>query len=107
IETRIKDLDTNIKKLQQSGISDLLTSKEKFSKENEAIVDFQSDIETRENQIDELAQNIEISDIDFSTFDEQHSEELKQYSQIVKDGFAKIKSELLNFKEQASQLKST
>lgn len=88
IETRIKDLDTNIKKLQQSGISDLLTSKEKFLKENEAIVDFKFDIETRENQIDELAQNIEISDIDFSTFDEQHSEELKPYSQIVKDGFA-------------------
>jgi energy-coupling factor transporter ATP-binding protein EcfA2 len=107
IETRIRDLDSNIKKLQQSGISDLLTAKEKFSKENELINAFRSEIETREHQIDELAQNIEISDMDFSSFDEQHTGTLKQYTQNVIDGFAKIKSELLNLKAQSSQLKAT
>lgn len=106
IETRIRDLDSNIKKLQQSGISDLIAAKEKFSKETELINSFQSEIETRENQLDELAQNIEVLDIDFSNFDEQHSEALKQYTQSVIDGFTKIKSELLNLKSQSALLKT-
>jgi len=106
IETRIRDLDLNIKKLQQSGISDLIAAKEKFSKETEFINSFQSEIETRENLLDDLATNIEVSDIDFSNFDEQYSEVLKQYTQSVIDGFTKIKSELLNLKEQSALLKT-
>ena len=106
IETRIKDLDLNIKKLQQSGIADLLTAKEKFSNENNLINAFQAEIEAKENQLVELAQNISISDIDFSTFDETHSELLKQYTKNVIDGFEQIKSELLKLKEQSSQLKA-
>ncbi|MEI6349348.1 MAG: PHP domain-containing protein [Bacteroidota bacterium] len=106
IETRIKDLDLNIKKLQQSGIAGILTAKEKFTSENNLIKLFQSEIETKENQLDELAQNIEILDIDFSTFDETHSVLLKQYTKSVIDGFANIKSELLILKEQSSHLKA-
>jgi energy-coupling factor transporter ATP-binding protein EcfA2 len=105
IETRIKDLEANIKKLQQSGIADLLTAKEKFSNENNLINGFQSEIEARENQLDELAQNIEISDIDFSNFDEVHTELLKQYTKNVIEGLAKIKTDLLKLKEEAGQLK--
>lgn len=107
IETRIRDLDMNIKKLQQSGISYLIAAKEMFAKETELVSSFQSEIETRENKLDELAQNIEITDIDFFTFDEQNSQVLKQYTQNVIDGFAKIKSELLILKEQSKQLKET
>jgi energy-coupling factor transporter ATP-binding protein EcfA2 len=106
IETRIRDLNSNIKKLQQSGISDLIAAKEKFSKETELINSFQSEIKTKENQLDELAQNIEVSDIDFSNFDEEHLEALKQYTQSVIDGFTEIRSELLKLKVKSALLKT-
>ena len=106
IETRIKDLDANIKKLQQSGIATLLTAKEKFLNEDSLIGGFQKGIEEREIQLDELSQNIELSEIDFSTFDNNHKQILKQYSKKVMDGFSIIKSTLLKLKEQASLLKS-
>jgi len=106
IETRIKDLDANIKKLQQSGIADLLTAKEKFSIESTLIDSFHSQIQERENQLEELAQSIEISDIDFSTFDEAHKEALGQSTKNIIDGFAKIKTALLKLKEETGQLKT-
>jgi energy-coupling factor transporter ATP-binding protein EcfA2 len=106
IETRIKDLDTNIKKLQQSGIAELLTAKEKFSNESNLINGFQSEIEIRENQLDELAQNIEIKDIDFSTFNQTHKEILGLLTKNVVEGFSKIKIDFLNLKEEANQLKT-
>ena len=107
IETRIKDLDANIKKLQQSGIADLLTTKEKYSVESNMIEDFRSEIEQRENQLSELVQSIEITDIDFSTFDMKHKEELEQSTQKVIDGFAQIRIELQKLKEKSEELKTS
>lgn len=107
IETRIKDLDANIKKLQQSGIADFLTAKEKFSHENILINNFQLEIEERENQLDELAKSIEISDIEFSTFNVAHRDILEKNTKNVIESFTKIKTELLKLKQEASQLKTS
>lgn len=106
IETRIKDLDASIKKLQQSGIADLLTAKEKYSNENNLIEGFRSQIEERTNQIDELLQNIEITDINFSDFDVPHREALEQSTKNATDGFLQIKTALLKLKEEAGQHKT-
>src|SRR4030042_2190296 len=69
IETRIKDLAESIKKLQQSGIAQLLSLKEKFSKEEEELNEFQAAIEGKERILQSTAESIEITDIDYSTFD--------------------------------------
>lgn len=106
IETRIKDLDANIKKLQQSGIADLLTAKEKFSNETNQLNGYYSEIEKRENQLGELAQSIEITNIDLSSFNSAHNEALEQTAKNVLEGFEKIKAELNNLKEEALQLKT-
>ncbi|MDQ3192758.1 MAG: PHP domain-containing protein [Bacteroidota bacterium] len=106
IETKIKDLDANIKKLQQSGIAELLTSKEKFSKEEEALNEFKSKIEEKENAIQSLINTFEIQDIVYSNFNEIHQNELKAFSQSAIDGMQQIKSELDILKDKSLLLKS-
>ncbi|WP_156778064.1 TrlF family AAA-like ATPase, partial [Chlorobium ferrooxidans] len=106
IETRIKDLDANIKKLQKSGIADLLTAKEKYLNENNLINGFHSQIEERENLLKEFAESIEIDDIDLSAFDPTHKEALEQSIKTVKDGLVKIKTVLQKLNEDAGQLKT-
>ncbi|GEM66247.1 hypothetical protein SF1_42290 [Sphingobacterium faecium NBRC 15299] len=105
IETKIKDLNANIKKLQQSGIADLLTAKDKFSIELNLVEAFKVEIETKETQLDELIQSVEIEDIDFSNFDSSHRELLQLNTQNVIDSFLKIKSELISIKKQTHQIK--
>lgn len=106
IETRIKDLDTSIKKLQQSGIADLLKAKEKFSNEEERINQFKNEIEQRENSLNTLANNIEIADIDLSAFEAGHQAILQPLSKAVVDGFALMKIELNKLKDEANRLKT-
>jgi energy-coupling factor transporter ATP-binding protein EcfA2 len=106
IETRIKDLDTSIKKLQQSGISDLLKAKEKFTNEEEIINQFKNEVEQRENSLNTLANHIEIIDIDLATFDAAHQTVLQPFSKTVVDGFALMKTELNKLKDQATKLKT-
>lgn len=104
IETRIKDLDENINKLKQSGIAELLKTKEKFNKEEKVINAFKLAIAQKEEQLNSLQEAFQISDIDYSTFDSGHQGELKLLSQTVIEGIAKIKVELLKQKEAISKL---
>ena len=106
IETRIKDLDASIKKLQQSGIADLLSAKEKFSNEEERINQFKNEIEQRENSLNTLANSIEIEDIDLLAFDAKHQAILQPLSKAVVDGFALMKIELNKLKDGANKLKT-
>ncbi|CAC9620662.1 hypothetical protein [uncultured Gammaproteobacteria bacterium] len=94
IETQIKDLDTSIKKLQQSGIATLLTEKEKFAKEEVIINRFKNDIEAKEALLSSIIQIFEITDIEFLNFKDAHSGALKPISKTAIDSLATIKTEL-------------
>jgi len=94
IETRIKDLDTSIKKLQQSGIAGLLTAKEKYAKEEVIINRFKNNIEAKETLLNSLIQEFEITDIEFADFKDTHSNALKPISKTAIDSLASIKAEL-------------
>jgi energy-coupling factor transporter ATP-binding protein EcfA2 len=94
IETRIKDLDESIKKLQKSGIASILTDKEKFSKDEEIIFSFKKKIEEKENDLNRLIQDFELLDIDYSSFTEIHKQILEPISKVVIDGISALKSEL-------------
>jgi len=105
IETRIKDLDTSIKKLQQSGIATLLTAKEKYSKEEVIINRFKNDIEAKETLLSSLIQEFEITDIEFLNFKDTHSSALKPISKTTIDSLATIKTELDKQKEVLKKVK--
>ncbi len=105
LETRIKDLDTSIKKLQQSGIADLLNAKEKFTKEEQTFNDFTNEISERQKNLDIIIETTEIQDIDYSSFDGRHKAQLNSNSKAVVDGFVNIKAELEKLKQSANKLK--
>jgi len=94
IETRIKDLDTSIKKLQQSGIATLLTEKEKYSKEEVIINRFKNDIEAKETLLSSFIQDFKITDIEFLDLKDTHSDALKLISKTAIDSLTSIKTEL-------------
>lgn len=106
IETKIKDLETSIKKLQQSGIADLLKAKEKFTNEEEKINQFKNEIEQRENSLDTLVNSIEIADLDLTTFDTVHQTILQSSSKTIVDGFTLMKVELKKLKVEATKLRA-
>lgn len=107
IETKIKDLDTSIKKLQQSGIATLLTTKEKLA-QNEIIINrFKSNIEEKETRLDSLIQGFEISDIDFTDFTDTHKNALELISKSTIESLAIITTELNNLKGAVKEAKET
>jgi uncharacterized membrane protein len=107
IETRIKDLDTSIKKLQQSGIALLITAKEKFTKDELIINRFESEIEEKEGLLISLIQDFEISDIDYTDFTDTHKDALAPISKAAIDSLAIIKTELDKLKDALKNAKET
>jgi energy-coupling factor transporter ATP-binding protein EcfA2 len=105
IETTIKDLDTSIKKLQQSGIAGILTAKEKFTTEKSIITSFTIELTAREKSLESLIQSLEFPDIDFKEFDVKYSDELAIASKSVVDEMRKIRIEIEKQKQAINKLK--
>ena len=104
-ETKIKDLESSIFKLQQSGISDLITAKEKFTKEEEILNNFKMEIKDKESKLNGLLENFLVQDIDYSFFEETHQEILRPIISSVVKSFNNIKVELDGIKENITKLK--
>lgn len=96
LQTEIKDIEEQIKKYQQSGISQLLTSREKFTIQKNIISKFISEFKTKESELENLIATFQISDIEYNDFNEAHSNELSVYSKAAIDSFTILKQELEN-----------
>ncbi len=107
LQTEIKDIDDRIKLFQQSGIATLLTSKEKFTTQQSTISDFIVETQNKENEIDSLLNEIQITDINYTSFDERYSDELKPFSKKISDGYDTIKEELEKIKQAAITLRTS
>ena len=105
IETTIRDLDTSIKKLQQSGIADILTAKEKFTSEKAIITSFTNELNFREESLESLLDSLEFPDIDFKEFEEKHSDQLAIASKLVVDSMIDIHDEIEKQKQAINKLK--
>jgi energy-coupling factor transporter ATP-binding protein EcfA2 len=106
LETEIADLTANIGLLQQSGIADLLTTKNSFNTEEKALNAFKDEIAKRENFLERLIAAIDIQDIDYSAFQVQHTEQLKGLSQSVTEGIQSVKQRLGELKNEITTLKT-
>lgn len=94
IETQIADLNESIKKFQESGISDILSAKNDFRKEETLLTNFSNQIEYRKTRLQELIDDFEISNNNEAEFRDEYQTGLKQISQSAKDEIEKIKNEL-------------
>lgn len=106
IETTIKDLDDSIKKLQQSGIAEILTDKEKFASQEEILKLFATELTTREKAIELLVSSLELPSVALTEFDDKYSEQISEASKSVIDGISIIKGEIDKQREAISKLKS-
>jgi energy-coupling factor transporter ATP-binding protein EcfA2 len=98
VETKINDLDESIKKLQKSGVAKLIEDKEKFLKEKKNLITFKESITSKEELINSLIEDMIITEIDYSDFNDEHSKILKPLSDEIIQKYTKIKDELEQIK---------
>jgi len=84
----------------------LLTSKEKFTSQQNDLATFLEQAKERETNIDELIATIALPDIDYTNFDAAYAAELGTLSKTVVDGYIVIKEELEKLKLSAEQLRT-
>ncbi|RKD98749.1 TrlF family AAA-like ATPase [Marinifilum flexuosum] len=96
LQTEIKDIEEQIRKYQQSGISQLLTGREKFTTQKSTISNFMNKLKEKEDSLITLINDFQLEDINYVTFDKIHSDELSLYSKDTIDTFIQIKQGLEN-----------
>lgn len=105
LQTEIKDLADRIKLFQQSGIAKLLTDKEEFTAQQDKLNKFVNKILNKKNEIEELIDQMEMSNIDYASFKKQHSDEIKPLSKIVIDGYKTVIKQVEDSKRTVNTLK--
>ncbi|RXK57540.1 PHP domain-containing protein [Lacibacter luteus] len=105
IQTEIADLNERVKLFQQSGISSLLVSKEKFSLQKEIIDSFVTEAQRKEGELSLLESSLELPDLSYEIFEERHSTELKQSSKKLIEGYTELKKQLEEIKQKAEELR--
>jgi PHP family Zn ribbon phosphoesterase len=95
LQTEISDIEDRINIFQQSGIALLLSTKERFLKQENVVNEFIEQVITKENSLSKLINELDLSEFDYSNFDVEHTEGLKVKSDLVFAGYDKIK---LNYK---------
>lgn len=94
VKTQIKDLDSNIKKLQTSGIADILIEKENLTKENQVISEFIDMIQERETELALVLENFNIDSIDYSNFNPESKSILEPFSELSIKEFKEVREKL-------------
>ena len=94
LQTEISDLTEQIKFYQQSGIAEILLSKEKFTAQNKTLLNFISELKTRGTNLETLISSFDLDDIDYSDFEDEYKTEISVLSKNAIDGLNSIKSEL-------------
>ena len=107
LQTEMQDLQEKINLLQESGIADLITAKEKFLGEKSALDSFIGQVKERENTLSEVMENFDLNEIDISLFDQSHSGEILPLTNAASSGIQNIKSNLQKLKQKLREIKST
>lgn len=104
LQTEISDLTEQIKLYQQSGIADILLSKEKFTAQKKTISNFISELKTRETNLENVISSFDLEDIDFTGFQDEYKTEISVLSNEAINGLNSIKSELEVVKGKIAEL---
>jgi PHP family Zn ribbon phosphoesterase len=104
LQTEISDLAEQIKLYQQSGIADILLSKEKFTAQKKILSNFISELKTRETNLENVISSFDLEDIDFTGFQDEYKTEVSVLSNEAINGLNSIKSELEVVKGKIAEL---
>ena len=107
LQTEIQDLQEKIDLLQESGIADLITAKEKFSKEKNILDRFISQVKEREDDLSATIENFDLTAIELSSFDSSHSEGLSSLTSTVSSRIESVKTNLQELKQELGEIKSS
>jgi len=107
LETKLKDIEEDIDKLQKSGIAELLSQKENFLKEEAEINRFKEELENRISNIELLITELNVDDIDYTSFEKTHKELIEPISKKAIDSISEIKDKIGLIQKEVEQTKTT
>lgn len=106
IMTEISDLKERIKLFQQSGIANILTEREKFILNKKEIAQYIDELDARKEILNDVINQFELPDFDFTHFDKSHSSEIKNYLNKTNKSVERIKSELEKLRLETKRIKT-
>ncbi len=104
LQTEISDLIEQIQFYQQSGIADILLSKEIFTAQQNTLLRFISEFKYRETNLETLISSFDLDDIEYLDFIDEHKPDLTEISKNAIIGLNSIKSELEIAKDKINEL---
>lgn len=95
LETEVKDILAQIELYNKSNISDLIKKRSKFIENKKSIIEFEKDLETRENSIKEFIDSLNIPALDIESFEENYRSSFSEYYSSISNKYDDVKIKYL------------
>lgn len=95
LETEVKDILAQIELYNQSNISKLIKERSKFIENQKNIIDFEKDLETKENLIKEFIDRIDSPVLDICNFEEAYRSSFSEYYSSVSNKYDDFRNKCL------------
>ncbi len=95
LETEVKDILAQIELYNKSNISDLIKKISKFIENKKSIIEFEKDLETRENSIKEFIDSLNIPALDIESFEENYRSSFSEYYSSISNKYDDVKIKYL------------
>lgn len=95
LETEVKDILAQIELYNKSNISDLIKKRSKFIENKKSIIEFEKDLETRENSIKEFIDSLNIPALDIESFEEDYRSSFSEYYSSISNKYDDVKIKYL------------
>lgn len=95
LETEVKDILVQIELYNKSNISDLIKKRSKFIENKKSIIEFEKDLETRENSLKEFIDSLNIPALDIESFEEDYRSSFSEYYSSIFNKYDNVKTKYL------------
>lgn len=106
LETEVKDILAQIELYNKSNISDLIKRRSKFIENKKLIVEFEKDLEKKENSIKEFINGLTIPTLDIESFEENYRSSFSEYHSSISDKYDYVKNKYLEMIDDLKNSKS-
>ncbi len=95
LETEVKDILTQIELYNKSNISEIIKKRSKFIENKKLIVEFEKDLEAKENSIKEFVENLTVPILDIESFEEYYCSSFSSYYSSISNKYDDVKNKYL------------